>query len=57
MSTLGNILWFLLGGFIVAGMSFLAGLVCCITIIGIPFAKAHWRLMKMSFLPFGSSRI
>ena len=57
MSTLGNILWFLLGGFIVAGMYFLAGLVCCITIIGIPFAKAHWRLMKMSFLPFGSSRV
>ena len=121
MSTFGNILWFILGGFIVAGLYFLAGLLMCITIvgipfglqliriagvalspfgrdveilqdsgclsvvfnilwivfgwweiallhlalacvfaitiIGIPFAKAHWRLMKMSFLPFGSRRV
>lgn len=53
MSTLGNILWFILGGFLVALMYFVAGLLMCITIIGIPFAKAHWRLMKMSFMPFG----
>lgn len=55
MSTLGNILWFLLGGFVVALMYFAAGIVCCCTIVGIPFAKAHWRLMKMSLLPFGST--
>ena len=32
------------------------GILCAITIIGIPFAKAHWRLLKMSILPFGSTR-
>ena len=53
MSTLGNILWLVLGGFLVALMYFAAGLLLCVTIIGIPFAKAHWRLMMMSFLPFG----
>ena len=56
MSTLGNNLWFLLGGFILAIYYAVFGLLCAITIVGIPFAKAHWRLLKLSFLPFGSSR-
>ncbi|MGN1221079.1 MAG: YccF domain-containing protein [Candidatus Cryptobacteroides sp.] len=25
-------------------------------IVGIPFAKANWRLLKMSLFPFGTSR-
>ena len=56
MSTLGNILWFILGGFILAVYYAVFGLLMCITIVGIPFAKAHWRLLKLSFLPFGASR-
>lgn len=53
MSTLGNILWLLLGGLIVAGLYFAIGLIWCITIIGIPFGV---QLMKIGFLalhPFG----
>lgn len=53
MSLFENILWFILGGVLVALLYFMAGLIICITIIGIPFAKAHWRLMKMSLMPFG----
>lgn len=56
MSTLGNNLWFLLGGFILAIYYAVFGLLCAITIVGIPFAKAHWRLLKLSFLPFGASK-
>ncbi|MBQ4169031.1 MAG: YccF domain-containing protein, partial [Bacteroidales bacterium] len=26
-------------------------------IVGIPFAKAHWRLMKLSMMPFGTVTI
>ena len=37
MNFLGNIIWFLLGGFLTAMMYFIGGLVMCITIIGIPF--------------------
>ena len=37
MKIIGNILWFLLGGFLLAMLWFFAGLVLCITIIGIPF--------------------
>ena len=59
MSFLGNILWFLLGGLIVcnwweiAFVHLVFGCIYAITIIGIPFAKQHFKLMKMSFMPFG----
>ena len=56
MSALGNILWFLLGGFLIAVYYAAFGLLMCFTIIGLPFAKAHWRLLKMSLFPFGTSR-
>ena len=53
MSILGNILWFILGGFLVGAGYILSGLGLCLTIIGIPFG---WQLMKIgifSFFPFG----
>ena len=56
MSALGNILWFLLGGFLIAVYYADFGLLMCFTNIGLPFAKAHWRLLKMSLFPFGTSR-
>ena len=37
MSILGNILWFVLGGFIPMILWAVAGLILCVTIIGIPF--------------------
>jgi len=53
MSTLGNILWFIFGGFILGLTWWFAGLVAFITIIGIPWAKACFVLGKFSFFPFG----
>lgn len=53
MSTLGNILWFILGGFIVAGLYFIAGLVCCVTIIGIPFGIQLMKIAGVALCPFG----
>lgn len=53
MSTLGNILWFLLGGFIVAALYFIAGLLCCITIIGIPFGAQLVKIAGVALCPFG----
>ncbi len=51
-----NIIWILTGWWEVAVFHLTMAVLCAITIIGIPFAKAHWRLLKMSFLPFGSTR-
>jgi uncharacterized membrane protein YccF (DUF307 family) len=48
-----NILWFILGGFI-AGLAWLFGsLLLAITIVGLPWAGAAWRIGLFSFAPFG----
>lgn len=55
MSLLGNILWFILGGFLMGLGYIFAGLLYCITIIGIPFG---YQLMKIGIYvmcPFGRS--
>lgn len=53
MSCLGNIIWFVLGGFI-GGLSWiLAGILWCITIIGIPIGLQCFKIAGLSFWPFG----
>ena len=53
MKTIGNILWFLFGGF-ASGLMWLAvGLVWCITIIGIPYGVQCFKFGRLSFWPFG----
>jgi uncharacterized membrane protein YccF (DUF307 family) len=48
-----NILWFIFGGF-VAGLTWLlAGLLLAITIVGLPWAQAAFRIGLFSFMPFG----
>ena len=37
MKFLGNIIWVLFGGFVIALLYFVVGLVMCVTIVGIPF--------------------
>ena len=57
MSILGNILWFICGG-LLSGLSWvLAGLIWCITIIGIPFGKQFFKIAKLSLMPFGAEVI
>ena len=52
MRTIGNILWFIFGGFL-SGLSWwIAGLICCITIIGIPWGRQCFKFASMSFFPF-----
>lgn len=53
MSTIGNILWFILGGELVALMYFIAGLAACCTIIGIPLGLQLWKLAALACCPFG----
>ena len=51
-----NVLWIVTGWWEIAIFHIVMSLLCAITIIGLPFAKAHWRLLKMSLFPFGTSR-
>ena len=57
MSTIGNILWFVLGGFFMGLGWWLAGLLCAITIIGLPWAKACFVIGQFTFLPFGKEAV
>lgn len=53
MKFLGNILWFVLGGFLVSLYYFIVGLLFCITIIGIPFGLQLIKLAGFALWPFG----
>ncbi|SFC40461.1 Uncharacterized membrane protein YccF, DUF307 family [Parapedobacter composti] len=53
--TLMNILWIVFGGIWVALTHLVFGLLLCITIIGIPFGRQHFKLMALAFTPFGKS--
>lgn len=48
-----NIIWFLFGGLWAFLCHVIFGLLLCITIIGIPFGKQHFKLAKLSLAPFG----
>lgn len=48
-----NILWIMFGWWEIALVHLVFGVLCAVTIIGIPFAKQHFKLMKMSLMPFG----
>ena len=53
MRFIGNILWFILGGFLVALVYFIVGLLMCITIVGIPFGVQLFKLGAYALWPFG----
>ncbi len=52
-----NILWFLLGGLMMGLAWWIIGLVCFISIIGIPFGRACFVMGKLAFWPFGREAI
>lgn len=57
MRTLGNILWLIFGGFLMGLGWWLAGLLCAITIIGLPWAKSCFVIGQFAFLPFGREAV
>ena len=53
MKTIGNLIWFVLCG-VWLGLSYLiAGIIACITIIGIPFGIQAFKLAGYVMWPFG----
>src|SRR5690242_11563956 len=53
MSLLLNILWFILGGWISGSLWILAGLILAITVVGLPWTPAAFRMASFSYCPFG----
>lgn len=55
MSTLGNIIWLVFGGFFVGLEYIFSGLLLCLTIVGIPFGLRSIKLGMAAFAPFGKN--
>jgi uncharacterized membrane protein YccF (DUF307 family) len=52
-SGLGNVLWVVLAGWWLALSHISAGIALCISLIGIPFGIAHFKLVPVAFWPLG----
>jgi uncharacterized membrane protein YccF (DUF307 family) len=55
MRTLLNLIWLVLAGFWLALGYFLAGIVCCVLIVTIPFGIAAFRIGVFALWPFGKT--
>ena len=53
MKTLLNIIWLVFGGLWLALGYFLAGIICCLLIVTIPFGVASFRIAGYALWPFG----
>jgi uncharacterized membrane protein YccF (DUF307 family) len=52
-SGIANVIWLLVAGWWLALAHLLAGIVQCLTIIGIPFGIANFKLVPAAFWPLG----
>lgn len=53
MRFLGNVIWFLFGGFVMCLAWLVLGLLLCITVVGIPFGIQCWKYARLNLSPFG----
>lgn len=52
-----NILWFVLGGLVMGIAWWFVGLICFVSIIGIPFGRACFVIGELAFWPFGQDTV
>src|SRR5450432_4376876 len=58
MAAIGNVIWFVfMGGFFLGLGWLLAGAILCITVVGIPFGQACFRISSFAFFPFGKELV
>ena len=53
LSVVGNVLWFVLAGWWLALGHIVTGVALCLTIIGIPFGIADFKMAGAALVPFG----
>lgn len=53
LSTIGNVLWFVLAGWWLALGHVVTGIALCLTIIGIPLGIADFKMAGAALVPFG----
>ncbi|MFG2224264.1 YccF domain-containing protein [Streptomyces sp. NPDC048644] len=52
-SVIGNIIWIIFAGWWLALGHIITGLALCVTIIGIPFGIANFKMIPISLMPLG----
>ncbi len=52
-----NLLWFVLGGFVMGLSWWLAGVLAFVSIVGIPWGKACFVIGQFTFFPFGQEAV
>ena len=55
LSVIMNIVWIICGGFCICLTHLFFGILLCITIIGIPFGRQHFKMAKLALTPFGKN--
>lgn len=48
-----NVIWILIGGVEIAVFHLMFGVLCCVTIVGIPFGLQHFKMAFLALVPFG----
>ena len=57
MRTIGNFLWFIMGGVLMGLGWWLVGLLAFISIVGIPWGRACFVIGQFAFWPFGKEAV
>ncbi|GES32894.1 YccF domain-containing protein [Streptomyces angustmyceticus] len=52
-SAIGNVIWIIFAGWWLALGHIITGLALCVTIIGIPFGIANFKMIPISLMPLG----
>ena len=55
LSFLMNVIWFFIGGVWIFLSHLLFGVIFCITIIGIPWGRQHFKMAALALTPFGKN--
>lgn len=52
---IGNVIWFLFAGLWLALGHLVLGVLCCVTVIGIPFGVQHFKFAGLALAPIGKT--
>lgn len=53
LSFVGNVVWLIVLGWELAVAHLVAGLLLCVTVAGIPFGIACWKMIPLALVPLG----
>ena len=53
LSVIMNVMWICIGGFWICLTHLFFGLLLCITLIGIPLGRQHFKMAALALTPFG----